>query len=131
MSTSFKKVFKRFDNNLPDSDIANIIDDKRISFLMSVITIFNQYTRIGEENYIKPDYDNEIINEDLSEDDLNLFGKLMFKEYLKQELQKINKLINITSDAFRITGNQDRVKTLKEFIADTEIEINQFLSRYV
>lgn len=124
MTTPFQSLYFRFNNNLPDSDIVTVKDNKRKSFLQSAVTPY----MLNVDDDIIIDYDAEAIDKDLTDIQLNLFGLWMFDEYLNQEILKANKLMSISSDAFRISGTGDKVKRLQEIKDKNERKINTILA---
>lgn len=72
---------------------------------------------------------NESIEDDLSRSEVNLLGKLMYKEYLSREKDRILKLNNIVGRDIKLTSMGDSKRTIIEackIISDeTEEMINK------
>lgn len=70
-----------------------------------------------------------IIQEVLSQAEINLLGKLMYKYYFQRERDRIMKLNNIVGRDIRLTGMSDTKQVINKMYSDLIYEIDIMMSK--
>lgn len=70
------------------------------------------------------DAEKNVIEEDLSQSEINLLGKLMYKHYLQRERDRIMKLNNIVGKDIRLTGMSDTKQAVNKMYSNLLDEID-------
>lgn len=126
MATPYSTLFKKFDDNLSETDASKIELFAKRAFLRNALSMY-----IATIGMITINNQEQTITEDLNEVEMLLLSLLMYDSYLEQEIIRYNKVINISNEFIKISGASLRVKTLKDMKELNQVKINTILTSMI
>ncbi len=129
MTTPYGKIQRVFHSSFQDKK--EIIPELEEQFFINAIGDFSlDLYDLEYETIINTDGEVGFeIKQDLSQAEVNLLGKLMYKHYLHRERDRIMKLNNIVGRDIRLTGMSDTKQVINKMYDNTINEIDVIMTK--
>lgn len=126
MTTPYEKIQNVFHSSFQSK--TEIVPELERQFFINAIGDFS--LDLYELDYTIDTENNEIeIVQDLTQSEVNLLGKLMYKYYLHRERDRIMKLNNIVGRDIRLTGMSDTKQVINKMYDNLVNEIAVIMTK--
>lgn len=122
MTTPYEKVQNVFHSSFQSK--VEIIPELERQFFINAIGDFS--LDLYDLDYDVSTYE---VKEDLTQSEINLLGKLMYKYYLQRERDRIMKLNNIVGRDIKLTGMSDTKQVINKMYENLMNEIYTMINK--